>query len=122
MRKLLIIFFVTIASYSLFANATVHGMIYNQDTSEPLYHVNIRVWAESSTPGFWEVVHNTESDEFGAYIFEILPGEYWVQFYVSTPIYGTASFDVTLEEGQIVEQDVYIQDTGMASWDTGFVF
>jgi len=122
MKKLFTILFLVIASYSLFASATVHGMIYNQDTSEPLLNVNIIVWVESSTPGMWGVFLNTESEDNGSYLFEVPPGVYDVDCYVTTPIYGMTSFDVTLEEGQIVEQDVYIQDTTISSWDTGYVF
>ena len=121
-KKIIILLLLTIASYSLFADATVFGITYNQETSEPLSNVDILVWAESSTPDFWEVIHTTESDDDGAYLFEVPAGEYAVDFYVTTPIYGTTGFDVILEEGQVFEQDVYIQDTGVASWDTGYVF
>jgi hypothetical protein len=122
MKNIIVILFASISFCSLFANATLQGKVYNQETNELLLLVDILVWAESSTPNFWEVIYDTETDENGSYIIDISPGEYCVDFYVNTPIYGSATFDITLTEGQIVFQDVYIEDTGMASWDTGHVF
>jgi len=122
MKKLFVFFFITLTFFGLSALATVQGHVCNQESLEPLPEVIIEVSTESSTPGIWEEVLMTETDENGWYSFEVEPGEYHVFFFIATPIFGLNNYNVTLEEGQVFEQDVYIQDVGVASWDNGFVY